>query len=175
MPDSEEQLEVVNEKGEAVRLAPRSELHGNPSLMHRVVHVLVFNEEGLLLLQKRSLNKDVAPGRWDTSVGGHVGIGEELASSARREMEEEIGITDCEVEKLYSYIHSNPYETEHVTTYRCVYSGDIRHNREEIDETRFWSLGEISDAVSMEIFSDNFKDEFRRYIDHIKPGDITRP
>ncbi len=173
MPDSEEQLEVINERGEAVRLALRSEVHGNPSLMHRVVHVLVFNEEGLLLLQKRSLNKDVAPGKWDTSVGGHVGIGEELAFSARREMEEELGISGCEVERLYSYVHSNPYETEHVTTYRCIYSGDIRHSREEIDELRFWSMNEISDTMGMQVFSNNFEDEFKRYLNHLKLSDMT--
>lgn len=164
MPDTEERLEVVNESGEVIRLALRSEIHGNPSLMHRVVHVLVFNKEGLLLLQKRSLKKDVAPGKWDTSVGGHVGIGEELVVSARREMEEELGISDCEIEYLYSYIHSNPYETEHVTTYRCMYSGDIRCDLDEIAEAGFWNLREIRDNLKKGIFSDNFEDEFRRYL-----------
>ncbi len=100
MRDSEELLEVINEKGEVVCLAPRSKIHGNSLLMHRVVHVLVFNKEGLLLLQKRSSTKDVAPGKWDTSVGGHVGIGEEVVSSAIREMGEELGISGCEVEHL---------------------------------------------------------------------------
>ncbi|HWR58499.1 MAG TPA: NUDIX domain-containing protein [Thermodesulfovibrionales bacterium] len=164
MPDSEEQLEVVNERGEFIRLAPRSEIHGNPSLIHRVVHVLVFNEDGALLLQKRSLNKDVAPGKWDTSVGGHVGIGEELLVSAKREMEEELGIAGCGIEYLYSYIHRNPYETEQVATYRCAHSGHIRYNQEEIDEVRFWNLEEINNALGRQIFSDNFEDEFKRYI-----------
>jgi len=114
--DSEEYLEVVNTKGEVIGYAPRSEVHGNPSLIHRVVHVLVFNKKGELLLQKRSQNKDVAPGKWDTSVGGHVGIGEDLFSSSRREMHEELGITEHEPEYLYAYTHSNPYESELVTT-----------------------------------------------------------
>lgn len=166
MPDFEEHLEIVNEKGEVIGLAPRSEIHGNPSLIHRVVHVLVFNPEGELLLQKRSLNKDVAPGRWDTSVGGHVGIGEELSLSAMREMEEELGITNREIEYLYSYIHSNPYETELVSTYRCIYQGRILFNRDEIDEVRFWSLEEIREVTGKEILSDNFEDEIKTYLDH---------
>jgi isopentenyldiphosphate isomerase len=168
MPDPEEQLEVINEKGEVVRLALRSEIHGNPSLIHRVVHVLVFNEDGALLLQKRSLNKDVAPGKWDTSVGGHVGIGEELTVSAKREMEEELGIADCGIEYLYSYIHRDACETELVTTYRCIYSGLIRHSREEIDEVRFWRLEEISEAMGKGILSGHFEDELKMYLNHIK-------
>ncbi len=164
MPEPEEQLEIVNEKGEVIGLAARSEIHGNPSLMHRVVHVLVFNPEGKLLLQKRSLNKDVAPGKWDTSVGGHVGVGEELTLSARREMEEELGIAPCGMEYLYTYTHTNPYETELVTTYRCRCSGPIRFNREEIEEVSYWDLDEIMEATGKGILSENFEHEFRTYL-----------
>lgn len=168
--ESEEQLEIVNDKGEVIGLAPRSEMHGNPSLIHRVVHVLVFNNKSELLLQKRSLNKDVAPGRWDTSVGGHVGVEEDLLFSAGREMEEELGITLCEPDYLYSYIHFNIYETELVTTYSCIYDGDINNfNRHEIDEVRFWGMSEIRDVIGKKILSDNFEDEFRIYLDRYTP------
>jgi isopentenyl-diphosphate delta-isomerase type 1 len=164
MAESKEQLEIVNEKGEVVGVALRSEIHGNPSLVHRVVHVLVFNSEGKLLLQKRSLKKDVAPGRWDTSVGGHVGRGEELSLSAKREMEEELGITGCEIEYLYTYTHSDPCETELVTTYRCTCPGDVLFNREEIDEVRFWSLEEIKETMGKGIMSDHFEHEMQMFL-----------
>lgn len=162
--DSEEHLEIVNNRGEVIGYAPRSEIHGNPSLIHRVVHVLVFNKNGELLLQKRSQNKDVAPGRWDTSVGGHVGIGEDLFFSSRREMNEELGITVCELEYLYRYIHSNQYETELVTTYRCTYDGDISFNNSEIEEIRFWSFDKIKEVMGKNMLSDNFENEFRNYL-----------
>lgn len=64
----EELLEVVTKEGEIIKTLSRSKIHGNPSLIHRVVHVLVFNKKGGLFLQKRSMNKDVAPGKWDTSL-----------------------------------------------------------------------------------------------------------
>jgi isopentenyldiphosphate isomerase len=165
--DGEEQLEVVNENGEVTGLAPRSVIHHNPALLHRVVHVLVFNREGGLLLQKRSMRKDVAPGKWDTSVGGHVGVGETLSVSAKRETEEELGITDPELDYLYSYVHRNPLETELVTTYRCTFDGSINalpFNREEIDEIRFWSAEEIGNAMGSGLFSANFEDEYQRYM-----------
>ena len=161
--DADEYLEIVNEEGETIGHAQRSEIHGNPSLVHKVVHVLVFNKKGELLLQKRSQNKDVAPGKWDTSVGGHVESGEDLLSSCKREMQEELGINDYEPEYLYSYIHRNSYESELVSTYRCMYDGEITYNRFEIEDIRFWNMQEIKEALGQRIFSDNFEDEFRNY------------
>jgi isopentenyldiphosphate isomerase len=162
--ESEEHLDIVNYKGEVMGRALRSEVHGNPSMVHKVVHVLVFNRQGDILLQKRSKNKDVAPGRWDTSVGGHVGTGEDLISSSKREMHEELGIAGHEPEYLYSYIHSNTYETELVTTYRCIHEGQFSFNREEIDEIKFWKVAEIIEATGKKILSDNFEHEFMTYI-----------
>jgi isopentenyldiphosphate isomerase len=168
--DSEERLEIVNYKGEVIGHALRSEIHGNPSMMHRVVHVLVFNSKGEVLLQKRSQNKDVAPGKWDTSVGGHVAIGENLVFSSRREMYEELGVEGYEPEYLYSYTHSNAYETELVTTYRCLIEEEFSFDREEIDEIRFWNVDEIRGVMGKGILSDNFEHEFITYLSHLENG-----
>lgn len=164
MAKHDELLEVVTEKGKIIKTLSRSEIHGNPSLIHRVVHVLVFNNEGALLLQKRSMRKDVAPGEWDTSVGGHVNPGETLDEAVKREVREELGITSCETEFLYSYIHSNEYETELVYTYSCIYGGEIDYDKDEIDEVRAWSIGEIREALGKGILSDNFEHEFEIYM-----------
>ncbi len=163
----EEQLEIVNEKGETVGTGLRSEIHGKPSLMHKVVHVLVFNSNGQLLLQKRSMDKDVAPGKWDTSVGGHVNSGESLEDAVQREMEEELGITDNNLTFLYSYIHSNQYETELVYTYSCVYDGEIKFQQSEIDEVRPWSIDEIKKTIGTDVLSDNFEHEIETYLKEI--------
>ena len=168
----EEHLEVVNEKGEALQSLPRSEIHGNPSLMHKVVHVLVFNSSGGLLLQKRSMDKSVAPGKWDTSVGGHVNSGESIETAVQREMEEELGISDCELQFLYTYIHSNPHETELVYTYTCVYDGEINFQQDEIDEVRPWSLDEIKKNIGTGVMSDNFEHEIEIYLE--KKGSRNR-
>ncbi len=117
MKKYEEILDIVNEKGEIINSLPRTKIHGNPALIHRVVHVLVFNKNGDLYLQKRSANKDVAPGKWDTSVGGHVNHGETIQEALKRETLEELGINLDKSEFLYTYIHSNSYETELVSTF----------------------------------------------------------
>ncbi|MDA8085136.1 MAG: NUDIX domain-containing protein [Nitrospiraceae bacterium] len=160
---AEEFLEIVNENGEVKGIAPRSEIHGNPALMHRVAHVLVFNGKGEILLQRRSMNKDVAPGRWDTSVGGHVDPGESPELAALREMREELGV-EGRLEFLHSYIHTNHYETELVYTFRAVKEDGFEFNAEEIEEIRFWDLGEVEMAVGSSLLSDNFEHEIATYL-----------
>ena len=158
----EEVFDIVDEEDRPLRRALRSEVHGNPGLIHRVAHVLVFNGSGELYLQKRSRRKDVQPGKWDTSVGGHVDAGESYDAAARREMGEELGIREGTLEFLYKYLHRNDYESEYVGTYRCLWDGPILPDPEEIDEGRFWSLEEIrrSDAA---LFTPNFLDELERW------------
>lgn len=156
-------LEVVDEKGNIRGIAPRSVIHGNPSMMHRVVHILVFNKKGQLLLQKRSLKKDVAPGMWDTSVGGHVDPGEDIEEAAERELMEELGVRG-KLKFLYTYTHTNPYETEIVYTFTCLHEGGFSFNKKEIDEIRFWDIDGIREQTGAGLLSDNFEHEFATYL-----------
>src|SRR5208282_5126554 len=159
----EELLEIVDKDGRSLGVAPRSSVHGNPSLLHKVVHVLVFNSTGELLLQKRSMSKDVEPGKWDTSVGGHVSAGEDTSLAVYREMKEELGVDTCEPGFLYSYIHSNTFESELVYTHSCIHNGPFLFNAGEIDAVRFWRIEEIKKALGTNILSDSFEEEFARY------------
>jgi isopentenyl-diphosphate delta-isomerase type 1 len=163
-PDISEKLEIVDTEGMVIGLAERAELHHDPSLIHRVVHVLVFNQKGELLLQKRSPKKDVAPGKWDTSVGGHVTPGEEITAAARREMEEELGISGCELKYLYRYLFSNHRESELVDTFSCVCEGGINFNEDEIDAVAFWEIEKIKDTLGTGAFSGHFEKEIRTYL-----------
>ncbi len=61
-------------------------------IVHRVVRVFVRDIDGNILLQKRGPNVDI-PNKWDQSAAGHVDAGEEYNAAARRELEEEVGIT----------------------------------------------------------------------------------
>lgn len=168
MPSLEETFEVLDTEDRVIGLATRSELHSNPSLIHRVVHIMVFNTLGDLLLQKRSMNKDIAPGRWDTSVGGHVNPGEEIHDAAVREMEEELGIVPHDLQFMYSYLFVNHRESERVNTFTCVYEGEVYFNAEEIDEVRFWDINSIKEQLGKGIFSSHFEQEFTHYLQQIE-------
>jgi isopentenyl-diphosphate delta-isomerase type 1 len=167
---SNELLEIVDENGAVLGTAKRSELHGNPSLIHRVVHILVFDNKGRLLLQKRSLHKDVAPGKWDTSVGGHVNPGEDILSAANREMKEELGVEKCALEYLYSYLFSNHIESELVSTFFCIYDGTFSFNEEEIEEIAFWDMEKIKSNLGKSVFSGHFEKEILTFFKKSAPS-----
>ena len=88
---SDEIFDVVNERDEVVGQNTRREVHAR-GLLHRAIHVLVFNEGGEIFLQKRSMTKDREPGKWDSSSSGHVDSGEDYDACAVREVREEIGL-----------------------------------------------------------------------------------
>ena len=160
---NDELLEIVDGDGRVLGTEKRSVVHGNPALLHRVIHVLVFNTAGQLLLQKRSMNKDTAPGKWDTSVGGHCNPGEADSAAAIREMDEELGIKGHPVDFLYRHIYRNRIESELVSTFLCRYDGEISFNRDEIDDVAYWDLEDIRSKLGSGCFSGNFETEIRIY------------
>ena len=85
MFEFDEIIDVVDVDNNIIRQAPRYEVH-NKRLMHRSVHILVFNSQGNLFLQKRSMTKDENPGLWDTSAAGLVDSGEDYLHCAKREL-----------------------------------------------------------------------------------------
>ncbi len=88
---SEEIFDIVNERDEVVGQNTRREVHAR-GLWHRAVHVLVFNARGEVFLQKRSMRKDIAAGKWDSSASGHLDSGEDYDACAVRELREELGL-----------------------------------------------------------------------------------
>ena len=102
--NNEEMFPVVDEEGNIIAAATRGECHNGSKLLHPVIHLHVFNSKGELYIQKRPDWKDIQPGKWDTSVGGHIDLGESVDIALRRETQAELGITDFMPEKLTSYI-----------------------------------------------------------------------
>jgi hypothetical protein len=85
---SEELLNVYDAEGQVVGAQPRS-VAKSSGLAVGAVNILVLNEKGEVLLQRRPPDKENG-GRWDKSVGGHVSAGEEFDATAVREAGEEL-------------------------------------------------------------------------------------
>ncbi len=157
----EELFPLIDENGVLVGSATRAECHGGSRLLHPVVHLHVFNPAGELYLQKRPEWKDVQPGKWDTAVGGHMALGENVEQALRREVEEEIGITDYEPEFVTSYVYDSVREREMVFVYRTVYAGGIAPG-DELDGGRFWPVAEIRENLGRGLFTPNFELEIEK-------------
>ena len=129
----------VDEQDRLIGPCKRGDAH-RFGLRHRAVHILVFNEEGELFLQKRAATKDVNPGLWDTSAAGHVDFGESYDECAKRELEEELGIADTRrLVPLFKLDASAETGWEFVQVYRLIHPGDIAINTEEISEGQWVS------------------------------------
>ena len=161
MNSGKEIFEIVDEGGKVIGTAPREECHRNPDLIHRAVHVMVLDGEGRIYLQKRAGNKDIQPGRWDSSVGGHLIPGEEYAAAAEREMLEELNIKGTP-RFLYRHRWSTEKETEMVETYLLVTGSEPKIEPGEIEEGRFFSAAEIREMIGSGLLTPNFEEEFRR-------------
>lgn len=158
----EEWFPLMNEEGETIGKATRKECHNGSKLLHPVVHLHIFNEAGDLYLQKRPMTKDIQPGKWDTAVGGHVDYGETTEEALRREVLEELGITDFTPQFIARYVFESSIEKELVNTFRTTYTGEITPDPTELDGGRFWSQAEIQENLGKGLFTPNFEQEYKR-------------
>lgn len=122
----------MDDADKVLRQATRREVHGQ-GLMHRAVHVLVFNKKHDCLLQKRSHLKDRQPCVWDSSAAGHLDAGEDYETAARRELEEELGITDARLVEVATLPPTEGTGMEHVRLYAALYSGRVTFPAAEIE------------------------------------------
>jgi len=160
-------VDLVTPEGEVVGSAPRSSVHGDPELLHPVVHVLIWRPGGGLLLQRRSANKDTWPGLWASSVGGHVDSGERPEDAVYRELQEELGLR-LRLRFCYRYLYRDDFESELVHTWDGTCDSTPTPAPDEIAEVRCWQPAEIDAALGSGVFTPTFEVEWRHYCAHIE-------
>ncbi|MBQ7941168.1 MAG: NUDIX domain-containing protein [Muribaculaceae bacterium] len=174
----EEIFPIVDEQGTVIGSATRKECHSGSKLLHPVIHLHIINNTiDALYLQKRSTKKDIQPGKWDTAVGGHIDYGEDTITALRREIKEELGLTEEDLPDLIynkSYIFESSIERELVHRYYTYVNPDIIKfviDKNEIDEGRFWQFDEIRKNLGKGVFTPNFESEFNdmsAFLEHIQ-------
>lgn len=157
-------FDVVDEEDKIIGQASRKLVH-EKCLIHRSVHILVFNSQDRLFLQKRSLQKDENPDLWDSSASGHVDSGENYDESATRELWEELGIKT----KINFWIKLPASEKtlwEHVSVYKCVSNDEMTLAPDEISDGKFWDIKELKYQIEndSEKFTSTLKIIFDRLI-----------
>ncbi len=162
----DEIFDVVDENDVPISKATRAEVHAK-NLIHRAVHVLVFNRNGDLWLQKRSLAKDKNPGVWDSSVSGHLDAGEDYLTAAIRELGEEI-VVEKKAEDLKYAVSAKPCEAtgwEHIQLFTTQHDGSVDFPAAEIDSMMPFPVSEIEawSESRPEDFSSAFLQLFRAW------------
>ena len=163
-----EYFPIVTEEGVVTGKASRAECHSGTFLLHPVIHLHVFNSQGELYLQKRAPDKDIQPGKWDTSVGGHVDYGEGIVVALLREVREELGMTDFNPIFLQRYKFVSDREAELVHSYYTIYDGDVQPDPVEISEGRFWKITDIENNLGKNVFTPNFESEYTKVIKSLR-------
>ena len=157
----EEWLPLVDEKGGIIGKAPRSVVHRTKDMLHPVVHMHVINSRRQVYLQKRLVTKLVEPGKWDTSVGGHIAVGEDVETALKREAQEEIGISGFEANPVCQLVFKTERESELVFLLYARFDGEISTNPAEVEEGRFWRISEVNKNLGSGIFTPGFEMEFK--------------
>lgn len=160
----EEIFPLVDIDGNVIGEASRSKCHDGSKLLHPVIHLHVFNEKGEVYLQKRSSKKEIFPLLWDSSVGGHIDLGETPEVAARREAREEIGLLDVDLKFIMKHIIETDFERELTYCYCTVSTEKPCPDRDEVSEGRFWSLSEVGANLRKGIFTPNFELDFEIFL-----------
>ena len=159
MANSDEFFDVVDANDRVIGRELRRDVHAR-HLWHRAIHVLVFDVEGKIFLQKRSLTKDSAPGLWASSCSGHVDSGEDYDTAARRELAEEIGVALSKPPPRWFRIDACAATGwEFVWVYRLEYSGPLVLNPDEIERGAWFARAELEAQIRS--FPENFAESFR--------------
>lgn len=152
----DELIDILNNKGQKTgKTALKSEAHKN-GWHHATVHIWFFTVDKKILLQKRALSKKVFPGLWDISVAGHVGTGESILNSAKREVFEEIGLQLQE--KDFIKIGTRTHHVKHKNgiidnEFHHVFIAELKSpleklkiQKEEVDDIKLFDLSILKET-----------------------------
>jgi len=156
-----EKFDVVDENDNVTGTELRSVVH-EKNLLHRAVHILVFNKAGELLLQKRSAWKDREPSKWDSSAAGHLEPGESYADGAARETEEELGIR-CQLTPIGKIRACSNTGQEFVEVFTARHEGPFVLPPSEIEDAAFFPVSAVKDwlAARPQDFAPGFREVWK--------------
>jgi isopentenyl-diphosphate delta-isomerase len=146
-----ENLILVDTADNVMGYADKMKIH-QEGLLHRAFSVFLFNATGEMLLQQRALHKYHSPGLWTNACCSHPHQNETVEEAIYRRLNEELGLSKCEVEFLYKFIYRAEFDnglTEH--EYDHVYVGMIKEeptlNPEEVKQCRFITINELDQEI----------------------------
>lgn len=168
MKDGNELLDTFDRDGNFLGVRTRAFCHTkNPKCYHNAVWILIFNDRGELLVQKRSKNKREEGGKWsDTAVSGHVDAGESFLQACVRETKEELGIKarQKDFEFVTSYLNEKGFEFGQIFILRKnILLSEIKLQKDEVDEVKYLSYQAFKKLMQSDDFC-NEPEDYKRLI-----------
>ena len=142
MSTQEETVAIVDEANRVIGRAPRREMRAE-RLIYRATYILVLNSRHEVLLQKRTLTKDMYPGWYDPACGGVVLAGESYEECAARELAEELGIRAPAPTLLFDFFYTDITNRVWGRAYTCMNDGPFTLQASEIDCAFFCPLQDV--------------------------------
>lgn len=145
-------IQIVDENDNPIRQATKQEAWAQ-GLRHRIVRIMIENDQGQILLQHRSPTKDIFPNCWDNSAAGHVDAGEDYYHAAIRELKEELGIDGVTLQEIGRYYSEETWQGHQFNRFTRVYK--LRYNRTpqkleqgKVDGVRWVDRSELKQLVT---------------------------
>lgn len=135
-------------------------------IIRRVSRVILENDKGEILLQKRG-NIQSYPYLWNDSVSGHVDVGETYLEAALREMKEEMGIdgvTLVEMGKHYGEEADGARMRKSFNMlYTGIFNGEPQIDQHEVSEAKWLPSAEVEKWIEErpEEFTPGSRDAFK--------------
>ena len=152
MPPSREIVQIVDEENTELAAVSRKVMR-EQNLIHRASYILVFNKEGQLFIQRRTKSKDIYPGYWDVAAGGVVQAHESYEDSARRELQEELGITENHLAHCFDHYYEDANNKVWGRIYTCTNDGPFVLQPEEVEYGMFVPVGAALSMSKKEPFT----------------------
>ena len=152
-----EKIDVLNELGEFTGDVATIDECQSTGYWHRAVYAFIIDQNSNVLLQKRSKDKKLWPGKWDVTVGGHVRTGEFGRQAVIRECKEELGleIADDDIKYIVgttSVYNKNGYINNHYDEcYLILKQIDtkfLKLQKDEVEDVKFFTCEDLINRIN---------------------------
>ena len=161
-----ELIDIVDDNDRVIGQAQRWEIRRD-HLRHRSVYVLVFNPDGQLFVHRRTRSKDIYPDYWDVAIGGVVTAGEDYDSSARRELQEELGIEQARLRRWFPMRYDDAENHVAGMVYSCTWAGRVRLQESEISSGEWTDLDVLLERTQHQPFCPDGLEALRLYLSRL--------
>lgn len=162
-------LILVDEADREVGYMSKARCHDGRGVLHRAFSLLIFNEHGELLLQRRSAAKRLWPHYWSNSCCSHPRRTETMEAAIHRRLYEELGL-QCPLHFLFKFQYQAQFdnigaEHELCSVYVGRSGGRVLIDHEEISDWRWVSPEKLTAEMrgaGAECFTPWFKMEWEQ-------------